>query len=102
MAIYKNQLTGFAKETLKPFTYRIRIAIPEKTSKTNIYPYKRILIAFADKLVRQLKKESRHYVKGNNIDGYDDIYGKFLESSIRVNVKKDIIKLDEKIIWVEM
>ena len=90
------------RSLLKPFTYRIRIAIPEITGRTAMYPYNNILMSFVDKLVKQLKCQHRKCGVGNNIDGYDDVRGKFLEKSIRVYVRKDATELDEKIIWVEM
>lgn len=83
----------------KLFIYRIRIAIPETTSKRSLYPHTTILSHFVQQLYKQLGSESKKLVKFTFNEGYDNEKGKYLEHKIERFVKKDQ-PLDEKIIWI--
>lgn len=83
----------------KLFTYRVRIAVPETTSKSSLYPYTTTLAYFVAQLYKQLGSSSKNFKSYTFNEGYDNDKGKYLERKIERWVKKEQ-PLDEKIIWI--
>lgn len=83
----------------KLFTYRVRIAVPETTSKHSLYSYISVLAYFTAQLYKQLGSSSKNFKSYTFSEGYDNDKGKYLEHKIERWVKKEQ-PLDEKIIWI--
>ncbi len=99
----RTTITKDEQKYRKKFTYRVRIAVPQGTGKTRLYSYHQLLNSFVDGLVKQLKNQGHRNMQGGSgsRDGYDDVYGTYLEQAIEINIQKSTSTLDEKIIWIE-
>lgn len=84
----------------KTFRYKVRIKIPQTTGKVRNYHHNNILARFTDTLTKQLKSQKRIFWGEGISEGYDNINGSYLESTICALTNKSTIA-DEKIIWIK-